>query len=125
MSTTPIPTFSRHHSRRHWKPGPAQHTRAEQHDAVRYVWRVPLPLGYGFSKRVMIQRSDTDTPTLQHSHVSGSIPKEIGALVALTYLDLSVTRIEGTLKTKGETISQLNHYSKRWFSQDGDSCDSQ
>jgi len=54
----------------------------------------------GFPKRVMIQRSDTDTPTLQHSHVSGSIPKEIDALVALTSIDLSVTGIEGTLKIK-------------------------
>ena len=59
-----------------------------------------LILNYGLSKRVMIQRSDTDTPTLQHSHVSGSIPKEIDALVALTGLDLSFTRIEGTLKIK-------------------------
>ena len=48
----------------------------------------------------MIQRSDTDTPALQHSHVSGSIPKEIGGLVALTYLGLGDTRIEGTLKIK-------------------------
>ena len=73
---------------------------------------------YDFSKRVMIQRSDTDTPTLQHSHVSGSIPKEIGGLVALTYLSLGDTRIEGTLKIKEMKLctSQV---------QENDSCDSQ
>ena len=43
---------------------------------------------------------DTDTPTLQHSHVSGSIPPEISGLVALTSLDLSSTSIGGTLKIK-------------------------
>ena len=58
-----------------------------------------------FSKRVMIQRSDTDTPPpYTHSrdsyHNSGSIPKEIGALVALTYINLRGTSIEGTLKIK-------------------------
>ena len=39
MSTTPILTFSRRHSHRHWKPGPAQRTGTGQHEAIRYVWR--------------------------------------------------------------------------------------
>ena len=38
--------------------------------------------------------------TTLRARFTGSIPNEIGALVALTYLDLSVTSIEGTLNIK-------------------------
>ena len=44
------------------------------------------------------QTYDSD-PRLAHSHVTGSIPKEIGALVALTFLDLRQSSIEGTSNT--------------------------
>jgi hypothetical protein len=76
-------------------------------DGTKYVGGISgtilktLITNYGFPKHVMIQRSDTDTPTLQHSHDSGSIPKEVGALAALTSLYLHSTSIEGTLKIKG------------------------
>jgi hypothetical protein len=52
---------------------------------------------------VIIKRSDTDTsPHYTHSRDSGSVPTTIGALVALTHLDLSRTSIEGTLKFKDD-----------------------
>jgi hypothetical protein len=51
MSTTPIPTFSRRNSRRHWKPGQARTTVPGSDDGFWYVWGVPLRLSYGVSRQ--------------------------------------------------------------------------
>ena len=49
---------------------------------------------------------DSNLRTTLRARFTGSIPNEIGALVALTYLDLGSTSIEGTLK-----IKEMKHYS--------------
>ena len=47
----------------------------------------------------------TLTPPTRRAHLTGSIPVQIGALVALSYFDLSGSSIEGTLNI--EEMKQL------------------
>ena len=50
-------------------------------------------------------------PRTTRAHFTGSIPPEIGALVALTYLGLQYTNVEGA----SILYDRKNAYFKLWF----------
>ena len=122
MSTTPIPTFSTGII----PVGIGNLVQLEQlyldNTKLSGTCAVPLPLGYyGWSRHDDHKLRCDSNPRTTRAHFTGSIPPEIGGLVALTYLGLFGTSVEGA----SILYTIVKTYFKLWFVQDGESCDSQ
>jgi hypothetical protein len=89
-----------------------------QYGCERYVFvpRVLLELSYfhyGFPRHRDHRLRYESNPRTTRAHFTGSIPPEIGALVALKDLDLSATNIEGA----SILYDRKHAYFKLWFVQ--------